>query len=164
MVVIVNSTGLYYKQSSKVGQGTSTNDALVKVRSSIKEASSIVASYTQDSTTYTSGDTQLVLKIPSLDSFGNLISDAFDYFVYFLDQNKLRFKTFPDVAVSSRKPQDQILSTTVDSLKFQFFDSSNNEVTPSQAVKVRINLTLKQKAGAEYERIEATSEASLRND
>lgn len=165
LVIIVNSAGVYYKQSSKFQEGTNTNDIQTIIGENIKSSSAIVVSYTSGDTTYTSGVTQLVLKVPSVDSSDNIISNTFDYFVYFLDINKLRFKTFPD-AGSFRKAQDQIFSTLVDSLTFQYFNSATPplEVIPSSASKVRITLRLKQKSGAGFEISIATSEANLRND
>lgn len=165
VVIMVNSAGLFYQESSKLTAGLNINDALSKIRSSIKESSAVVSSYTSGLTSYTTGATQIVLKIPSVDSLGNIISDTFDYSIFFLDQTKLRFKLFPD-AQSSRKPQDQIFSTSVDSLSFKYFDSQNppSEVTPTSAFKVRISLTLKQKNGGSLETNTATSEAGLRND
>lgn len=165
VVIIVNSAGLFYKESSKLQEGLNINDALSKVRGTIKESSLVASNYTSGSTTYTSSDQQLVLKVPSFDLSNNIISNTYDYFVFFLDQNKLRFKTFPD-SLSSRKAQDQIFSTNVDNLIFKYLDSANppNEVTPSTAKKVRIAVTLKQKSGASFETSTATSEASLRND
>lgn len=165
LAIIVNSSGLFYNQSSKVGQGLGVNDALSKIRSTIKESGGIAASYTFESTTYTTGATQLVLKLPSLDTSGNIISDTFDHFIFFLDQTKLRFKTFPH-SLSSRKMQDQIFTTSADSVRFQYFDSTAppNEVAPESAAKVRISLSLKQKVGQSFEVSSATSEASLRND
>lgn len=165
LAVIVNSSGLFYSQSSKVGQGVGVNDALSKIRSTIKESAGIVPAYAFESTTYTTGATQLVLKLPSLDGSGNIISDTFDHFIFFPDQTKLRFKSFPH-SLSIRKMQDQILSLNVDSIKFQYFDSATppNEVAPTTAAKVRISLSLKQKTGQSFEVSIATSEASLRND
>lgn len=163
LVIIVNSAGLFYKQSSKVEQGLGINDALGKIRESVKESSAVVASYTVGSTTYTSSATEIVLKIPSIDSAGNTISDTFDYFVFLKDQSTLRFKVFPD-SQSKRSSADQIFSTNADSLLFQYLDSANSEVAPSSAVKVKITLSLKQKAGATFETNIATSEANLRND
>ena len=165
LVIIVNSTGLFYKESSKVEQGLNTNDALAEVRKSIKQSSAIAVSYTESSVTYTSGETQIVLKVPSLDSSGNNILSSFDYFVFFQDTSKLRFKIFPDTA-SSRKAQDRIFSNIVDSLVFKYLSSSNPpiEVAPEGATKVRITLKLKQKAGASYQTNIATTEANLRND
>lgn len=165
VAIIVNSAGIYRKESSKLSEGLNINDALSKIRSTIKESSTVAASFTGDSITYTSSATQLVLKIASIDSSGNITTQVFDYYVFFLDNTKLRLKTFPDPS-SSRKAQDQIFSTSVDSLRFQYLNSASPplEVTPSLATKVKISLTLKQKNGADYETKTATSEASLRND
>lgn len=166
LVIIVNTGGLFYKQSSKVEQGLNINDALGKIRQSVKESSSVALSYPSGpSPTYTSGATQLVLKVPSVNSAGDIIADTFDYFVFFQDATFLRLKTFPD-SQSSRKSQDQIFSTKVESLLFKYLDSQNppQEVIPNLAVKIRVTLTLKQKAGATFEQNIATSEANLRND
>ncbi len=163
--VMINSAGLFYKESSKLQEGLNINDTLAKVRQSIKQSSGVSATYTSSGTTYTSSSTQIVLKIPAIDALGNIISSTFDYLVFFQDSTKLRYKLFPD-AQSSRKSQDQIFSTSVDSLTFKYLDSQNppNEVVPGSATKVRIILSLKQKNGQAIELNTATSEVSLRND
>lgn len=165
LVVIVNSSGLFYKESSVINIGLNTNDALASVRNSIKESYSVAPFYVAGLETYTSGATTIVLKIPSLDSSGNIIYEVFDYFVIFLDQSKLRFKTFPD-ALSSRTAQDQILSNMADNLVFQYFNSEEppEQVAPITAKKVRVTLTLKERSRSNYEASTATSEANLRND
>ena len=165
LVIIVSSAGVFYKQSAKVSQGLNTNDAFMQITDSIKQSNAIIASYTQGATTYTSGISQLVFTVPSIDASNNIISNTYDYFVFFLDQNQLRFKVFPN-ASSSRKAQDQIFSTNVDSLQFQYFNLANPpvEVTPGTALKVRVTLALRQKSGANYETKIATAEARLRND
>lgn len=157
VVIIVNSAGLFQEQSSKVEEGLNINDALSVVRSSIKQASAMAVSYTAGSTTYTTNAGVLVLKVSSVDTSGNIIVNSFDYFVLYLDQGAIHLKIFPD-AVSSRKPADRILSTSIDSLKFQYLNSANPpvEVVPVSASKVRVALTLKQKI--------STTEANLRND
>lgn len=165
LVIIVNSAGLFTKQSSKVQTGLNINDSLSQVRASIKQASAVAPSYTSGSTTYTSGDNQVVLKVASIDASNNIIDLTFDYFVFFLDQNTLRFKIFPDPS-SSRSAADRIFSTSVDSLVFKYYNFANPpvEVSPASASKVRITLVLKQKSGAGLEINTATSEANLRND
>lgn len=157
VVIIINSAGLYSKETNTLSEGLNINDALSKIRNTVKDASVVASTYIDGSTTYTSGSTQLVLKIPAVDSLNNIISNTFDYFVFFQDSNKLRFKTFPN-SQSSRKPQDQIFSTSLDNLNFQYFDLSTppSEVSPVSCAKVRISLKLKQSI--------ATSEANLRND
>lgn len=166
LVIIVNSTGLFYKQSSTIEQGLGINDVLTNIRSNVRQAKSIAASYPEDQNPqFTTGNNQLVLKLASIDSLGNIIADSFDYFVYFLDQTKLRFKVFPAV-ISTRKSVDQIFVTNADSLEFKYLDLANpsQEVTPTSASKVKITLSLKQKSGADFEKSIATSEANLRND
>lgn len=158
LVIIVNSTGLFLKQSSKIEQGVGANDALSTVRNSIKEARSIAVGYPEtEPFTFATGQTQLALKVPSHDASGNIIADTFDYFVFFLDQTKLRFKVFPDI-LSKRKSQDQIFSTGVENLEFKYYNLANPpaEVPPVSAAKVKITLFSRENT--------ATTEANLRND
>lgn len=165
VVIIVNSAGLFYKQSSTVQEGLNINDALAIVRSSIKQASSVGVSYTDGSTVYTSGPQQLVLKVSSIDSAGNIIPGTYDNFVFYKDQDFLRSKVFLN-PLSSRNPVDRILSTIVNNLNFTYFNSATPpvEVAPPVATRIRIALTLKQKAGMSFETSIATSEANIRND
>lgn len=166
LIIMVNSAGLFYQQEGVVGQGLSINEALLNIKETIRGASNVAATYPPTgSPTYTSGATQLVLKVPSTDSENNIILGVFDYFVFFKDSDKLRFKTFPD-SQSSRKAQDQIFTTKLDSLIFEYFDGQipPQSVQPNLAVKIKITLLLKQKAGAGIETNVATAEANLRND
>lgn len=165
MAIIVNSAGLFYKESSKVNTGLNINDALTQIRKSIRESSAVAPSYNSGSETYNSESVQIVLKVPSIDQSNNIIPNTFDYFVFFLDQNKLHLKIFPDNQ-SLRKDQDQIFSTSAESLVFNYFNGNNPpvEVGPAAASKIRVTLSLKQKSGATFETSIATSEANLRNN
>ncbi len=165
LVVMVNSSGLFYKESSKVEEGLNINAALTSINNNIKDASAVAVSFTNGSQTFSSGVNQLVLKVPSVDSSGNIIASTFDYFVFYQDTGILRFKVFPDTT-SSRKSQDQIFSTSIDSLAIKYFNSASPpvEVSPDTATKVRVTVTLKQKNGFGYETNIATTEANLRND
>lgn len=164
VVIMVNSTGLFTQQSSKVAEGLSVNDSLMQIRNAIKTANSIAVNYTNGAQTFTTGPTQLILKVPSLDSSNNIISDKYDYYVFYVDQKTLHFKIFPDV-LSSRQAKDQIFSTSVDNINFQYFNTAvpPMEVIPINALKVRVTLTLKQRVGINFETNTATSEANLRN-
>lgn len=165
LVVIVNSAGLFTNQSSKVQMGLNSNDALAVVRNSIKQAYTVAEQYTNGSDTYLSGSNQLVLQVPAIDFSNNIITDTYDFFVFFLDSDTLRFKVFPDPS-SSRKPVNQVFSTSIDSLNFQYFNSAIPplEVTPNTAIRVKMTLTIKQRNGTSFETNIATSEANLRND
>lgn len=163
--ILVSSTGLFYKESSKVTQGLNVNDALSEINIAIKNANAVAESYTDGATIYTTGADKLVLRVSSLDSSNNLLDNSVDYFVFFLNEKTLHLKIFPS-AESSRKNVDRIFSTNAESLNFEYFDSANPplEVTPMSASKVRVNLTLREKAGAGVETVSDTTEANLRND
>lgn len=166
MSILVSNTGIFYQQTSRVQQGLGINDTLLKFRGSIKEALGVVAQYPPTGTpNFSSGPSTLVLKVSSLDGAGNIVTNTFDYIVYFLEEGRLHIKVIPDSSLpSSRYSQDTILSNNVSNLTFQYFDAGGSEVAPSLAARVKITLRLNQKAGAQFESNIATSEASLRND
>lgn len=156
VLVMYNSTTLFRHQSSKISEGLNLNDALLQIRSVIKQAAAV-----EDF----SGPEKLVLRVASHDFSGNIIDNTFDQFMFYLDGNKLRFKVFPD-ALSFRKSEDQILSTSVDSMLFMYFNSASPpvEVPPVSAAKIRVSLTLKQQIGSVFEVITDQTEVNLRND
>lgn len=165
LMIMINSTGLFSRQSAKVQAGLNINDATAKFKSTVKQASSIAVLHITSSTTYTSDSQTLVLKVSSIDSSGNIIINTFDYYVYYLDQGILYLKTFPD-SLSSRKAENRVFSTLVDSVSFQYFNTSNPpaEVVPANASKIRMTLVLKQKVGVDFETQVSTAEANLRNN
>lgn len=164
IVIIVNSAGVFSNQLPKVQEGLNINDSLSVVRSTIKHANAVSGQYLDGSTVYTSGTSQLVLQASSIDASNNIIDNTLDYFVFFLDQNFLRYKTFPN-PLSSRKPGNRILSDNVENLVFKYFASiPPGEVAPQDANKVRITVTLKPRAGSALGANIATTEANLRND
>lgn len=156
VVIIVNSAGIFSTQSAKVENGLDINDALSKFRVSVKQANAISDQ---------SNSGQLVLKVSSLDTDGNIIESTYDDFIFMVDQKNLRFKTTPNV-LSVRKISDSVLANNIENINFQYFNTANPpvEVSPASAKKVRLTLTLKQKTGADFETSIATSEANLRND
>lgn len=146
ILILVQSSGLFYRESAKVAQGLGLNDSLSQIENSIRKSQSIVA---------TSSASQLLLKIPSIDGLGNVITNTFDTAVFQRQEDKLKYQLLPD-PLSSQKSADLILTKDVDSLLFQYFDASGQEVSPTLSVKVKVTLSLKQRIG--------TTEAHLRND
>lgn len=163
--IMVNNTGLFYQQTSKVSQGVDANDALVRVRSEIKEAQAVAVGYPVGSPTYTSGSNQLVLRLTSIDSSGNIITATYDYAVFAVSEERLTYQFFPDTAGGSiRKGANEILAKNVSSVLFEYYDSTGAQTGPTNAVNVKITLTLRQKAGQGFETNVVTSEANLRNN
>lgn len=165
VAIIINSSGLYTNQSTKLVEGHNINDALLNIKSTIRQSNAIIASYINGLESYSSSSSQLVLRLFSIDSSGAIIPNTYDYFVYFLDQNKLRLKTFPD-PLSSRFSQNQIFSTLADSLSIKYLNSGSPpvEVTLTAATRIKVTITLKEKKGLSEVIKIATTEASLRND
>lgn len=162
--ILVNETGVFYQQSSRVSQGVGLNDALASIRSHVKSASAVAAAYPETPpSAYTSGSSTLVLKITSIDSSSNLITNTYDYFVYYVEMGRLHLLVFPN-SQSTRKQLDQILTSSVDTLAFVYFDSAGVVTTPASASKVKTTLSLKEKSGYGVENNIATSDATLRND
>lgn len=162
--ILINNSELVYKQSSRVSQGLEINDTLSNIKSYIRQASSVSSSYPQaPPATYTSSQSQLILKFASLDANGDIIQTKFDYVVYLKDGDKLKILVLPDPQ-SFRDLKDSILAKNVDSLIFDYYDQMGVSTTPSVAKRVKVSVVLKQKAGSKYEINVATAEAILRND
>ncbi len=162
--ILVQNSGLFYQQNSRISQGVGENDALSSFRENAKVAKAVAISYPETgSAQYTSGPSQLVLKLAAIDSQSNVITGVFDFVVYYVTANRLYVKIFPGSG-STRQPINQILSNNVNSVTFSYLDQTAQPVTPTSATKVRMMLTLAQKAGKAFETDVATSEADLRND
>ncbi len=161
--IMVQNTRLFVQESEKVTQGLGLNDALIKIKSSIKEASSVASSYPQASPEFITGASEIVLKLPSIDSSGSIIDNTFDHIVFTKLSGKLYFKLFPN-SLSTRAAVDQLLAKSVEGVDFRYFDISGNEVAATSAVKVRVSVSLKQNVGLNIQTSTATTEANLRND
>lgn len=162
--ILVNNTGLFYQESSIVNEGLSLNDVLDKVNSTAKEAISVAASYPSSSPTYFSSANVLILKLPAL-SINGVITDTYDYAVFYPDTNKpkvLRKKVFPDTS-STRKAEDLILTTILDSITFDYLDKNNNPVSMISASKIKTNLSVLSKTGSVGSKRSSSIITSLRN-
>lgn len=164
LVIMVNSTGLFYEQSSKVSQGVSVNDTLSNIRQIARSASSVASQYPETGTPeYSSSEMSIVFKVAAIDLTGDIITNIHDYIVYYVTADKLYERTLPN-AQSSREDKTHILSNRVEIIKFEYLDSLGGLVTPDVASKVRITLGLKELISGVSQTHIATSEANLRND
>jgi type II secretory pathway pseudopilin PulG len=162
--ILINTTGVFYQQTSKVNQGVGGNDAQVEFRKYLKEAQSVVAAYPESgSPLYSTGSSQVVLKLAAINQSGSVINGVSDYAVFYLTGSKLKERIFPNVA-SARPATDKILVDNVQTVLFQYFDSSGAIVSPPATEKAKMTLKLSQKAGAGIVTNTATAEANLRND
>lgn len=166
MTILVTSNGLFLNQSSKVTQGLSLNDSVSEISHVIKLSSSIALNYPLSSPEYQTDSDTLILKIPSTDSSGGVISDVYDYAVITKDAvspNILRLYFFPD-PLSSGKSQNTVLSSNLSQLRFIYLDNNNNQVSPGEAVKVNFTLNLEEKIGLSGQSASASGLINLKNN
>lgn len=162
--ILLQNNNLFVKQSSKVDQGLSLNNANLAISDSIRNASSVLTS-SPTTPVYSTDAHTLVLQLPSLDSSGNVISGSFDYRVIVRDTANpkiLRQLTFP-TPPSTRKAGNQILVNNLSAIDFSYLDASGNPVSPASATKVGFSVNLLQKSGLTNETSSASGVVSLRN-
>lgn len=142
---LVSTNDVFLNQNAQVNQGLSLNQAAVKVSDSIKASAGVVSQYPATGTAeYTTGDGALILKIPGLNASGMILDSVYDYVVIAPDSSnskilrRLVFVTSP----SSRKSENQVLSTSLKSLQFSYFNGNNSIVPPAQAVRVGFVINL----------------------
>jgi hypothetical protein len=148
--LMVSSNNIFFNQSIQINQGLSLNQALKEIGDSVKLSAGTEAQYPPSGVAqYTTGSGQLVLKLPAIDASGQVIDSVYDYVVIAKDSSNPRilrkhiFVTSPSV----RKAENKVLSTSLDSLTFQYFDASNAPVSPSQAVRLEFIINLSSQAG-----------------
>lgn len=162
----VSSNNIFYKQSIQVSQGLSINQATLEITDLIKSSAGVVTQYPVSGNPQfsTSGNT-LVLKIPSINSSGQVIDSVFDYAVITQDSTNskiLRKKLYPG-AGSARKSEDKVLSTAVGSLTFNFLDNTNSVVTPSQSVRINFIINLSDKTGLSTNESSGSGTVNIKN-
>ena len=146
ITILVRSSGVFYKQTVQISEGVGINNALSRLREVTKGAQSVEA---------TSSASELVLKIPTITNNNDFVENTFDSAVFTKDNDKLRYKLFPN-SQSSRKLANEILTSSIDNFILQYYDKNDQVVVPVSATKIKMTLVLKNKI--------ATTEASLRND
>lgn len=162
LVILVNSMGLQTAQSNRVMQGLGINDSLSDISNWVRRASTVAEGYPTSPYTYTTGESILVLKIPSIDASDNIIDDVYDYIIFLVEDAKLKEKLFPN-GLSTRKPIDKILTNNIASVVFSYQNATGQTVTPSSASVITATINLSQKSTYANETNSGTSTMRLRN-
>lgn len=147
--ILINNNGVFYKQSSLVNTGLSSNDVMSEIDKSITQAVSVAVAYPQDTPLYTTGANTLILKVPALGADGS-IENVYDYIVIAKDASKnnvLRKKVFPDVS-SIRKAEDLVMTTILNSISFNYLNKAGVIVEPQTATSVKTTLKVQSNFGA----------------
>lgn len=164
--ILVQNSGLFISQTSKISQGVSVNDAVAQMRELIQSSSAVVSTNAIGSPTYTTSSDTLVVTLPAIDSLGNVISNVYDYGVIAKNSQNpkiLRKIIFKD-PLSSRINANQILTTNLTNITFVYFDDSGNTVSPQAATKINFTINLDEKAGYSNQGSSASGQINLRNN
>lgn len=164
VAILVNHSGLFYKQNSIVSEGLSLNDAMREIENNIRQAVYIADGYPGGSPDYTTGAQTLVLKLPAL-SQSEVIDGVYDYAVVTKDSSEprvIRVLVFPDFQ-STRKASNLVLTNLLESVQFEFLDKSGNLVAPASAASVGTTLTVLSKTGSIGSSRSSSAVTTLRN-
>lgn len=164
VVILTNNTGTYYQQNAVVTGNLSLNDMTSEIGTLIKGASAVVTGYPADSPIYFTSDQVLVLKIPAVND-GAVVSGAYDYAAIYKDsqQSKILYlQIFPD-SQSSRQAQTKVLTTLLDSVKFEYLDKSGVITTSISAVSVKVTATVGYQNGSIIKKTTSNIVVGLRN-
>lgn len=121
------------------------------------QAYRVAGNFTFSTTTYYSGTSTVVLQIPAIANDGSIISNTWDYVVFYANGNNLYRQTQADGA-SNRISETKLLTSNLQGLSFTY---DNIDFTQVQKVSIDLNL---QKQDAKYTATNhLTQELILRN-
>lgn len=137
--IFISQSQIYDTETSRVDIDLYAKQALNRIVTNSVSALGVVATQAISGDTYTASSSTLILKLPAIDLNQNLISNKYDYVVFYLeptDQTKLYLKMDADPS-SSRQDAATLLATFVESLNFRY-----NMPVIAEANKVEISLNL----------------------
>ena len=145
LIYTFNKTSGYELAASQ--SSGSASAILREVEALSLPADAVLQSHTFTTGTYTSSSTALVLEIPSVDSSGAIVSNAYDYAVFYVSSTTL-YRRLEANASSVRGTGTKQLSTTVNALTFTYNNADFTQVNTvtvdvqTQSVVKQYNLTL----------------------
>ena len=133
LFLLFNST--YGYQQAVIATAGSAGSAMNALEAAVLPAKHILMSHDFSGTTYYSATTTLVLELPAIDDFGDVLPGAKAYVVFYASNAVLYRLTEAD-AGSARTSGLKLLSTTLNSLAFTYDNSDFTKIT-----KVAADLT-----------------------
>lgn len=164
--IFTQNNNLFYNQSAKVSHGVSSNEVINLIDDSIRGATAVEAQYPAQNPSHVTGANTLILKIPSVDASGNIISDTYDYLVFTTDASLpaiLRQITYPS-AQSSRPATNTVITQSLKTLKFSYLNDTKAAVSPLLASLVSYDLNLSSAQGNSIVESSASGQTRLRNN
>lgn len=163
---LIQNNNLFTNQSANINQGISSNQISNEMSELIRSANFVASQNPIGSPQYISSNQVLVLALPSINSSGEVVDSSYDYAVITKDSQNtklLREIIFP-AGSSTRKPKDQILTTRLANLAFQYLDDTDTAVAPNLATKVNFTIYQSENTGNSSVQNNISGQASLRNN
>ncbi|MFH0930235.1 MAG: hypothetical protein V1814_03220 [Candidatus Moraniibacteriota bacterium] len=157
LVVYNNFFKVYSNQQTKIKIGNSAREAVKELQSAALQANQIIVSHDFSGTVYGADQDTLVLKIPSVDGSGNIVSGKFDYAVFYLTGKNL-FRLVEADATSSRPSGLNKISDSVSTITFTY-----NNADLALATKIDVDMEMQKISGGQNVSYQLHQEIYLRN-
>lgn len=164
---LIQSNDVFFRETGRVQEGLSLNQALITISKDIKSASKVSANYPESGqAAYQTSQDELVLKISSIDWQGRIIENTFDYIIVHRDfsQPFILLREVIPTPPSQRGSEENILLKNLKNLSFFYLDKNGNTVSPAQAEKINFYINTQTKFGLNSQVSSSSSEVNLRND
>lgn len=166
VTIFSQNNRLFYNQQTKVSHGISSNEAINQIDDGIRGAVTVESQYPAQNPNYISGVSTLILKLPSIDTSGNVISTTFDYMIFSIDPSIptiLRQIVYTDPQ-SARSSANKVISTNLKSLNITYLSDAKAAVSPASASLINYILILSSKQGDQTIESSASGQTRLRNN
>lgn len=164
--IMVSSGKIFVDQNALITQGLSLNQTQLELTELIKSSAGISGQYpAQGSPQFTTDSNTLVIKLPAVDSAGNVINSVYDFAVIDSDSGNpkiLRKQIFKDNQ-SYRKTENKVLTTNLKSISFSYLDVNNTQVSYDQAVRIGFIINLLTPSGFADKESSGSGTVNLKN-
>lgn len=158
--IIIRYTGFYNRQQAEVSANTDNRLILDDIYSVARQSVSVVNSIIVSGQTFTTSTNTLIVKLPSVNSAGEPITNTFDHFIFYQDasdQKLFRRRIVPD-ALSFRPAAFSVLTSNLQTIAFSY-----DNVDPQLATVITAAITTTKTEGGETKTAQDTIQTRLRN-
>lgn len=120
--LFIGQNSLYQFYTAEVASEGSARRIVNRVTELVRTSESVLSSYDFGGTVHSSGSDTLVLRLPTVDSSDQILTNTFDYVVYYLDpsDNTKLFEKMEADGQSQRGSVTRLLSESIDNVLFTY--------------------------------------------
>ncbi|MFH1178532.1 MAG: type II secretion system protein [bacterium] len=149
-VLIYNFNKTFVYQQALIESSGSASAIIREMESLAMPANAVLQTRTFSGSTYTSTSTSIVLEIPSIDSSGNVISNTYDYAVFY-SVGANAYRLLEANVLSKRYSGTKQLSSAVSSLTFSYNNVDYTKVS-TVTIDVQTQTRVKQDILSDHRR------------